>query len=408
MKAYFREIPFDQFTPITAFHALGQSGSCILESSPKVDRFSFIGIDPIAKIQGTDNYDTALREMMQKHPVEIDHPTALYTGAPVGYVTFENEYFFQIYRSAVIFDHEDGKAYLSTIGEKNELDKLENKLKEHILLPNIDIEFGSITAEKTDKEFIEMVQEAKKHLEKGNVYQIVISRKFKMKTDADPFQLYRAIRRSSPAPYQFFFNLEESAIVGASPEKVISVENGLIESIPIAGTCAKEESVDMLLNDPKEMAEHVMLVDLARNDVGAVSIPGTVKVEEFKKVHKFAHITHVISRVTGKLDPQFDALDAFKISFPAGTLSGAPKKRAKELIREIEKEKRGFYGGAVVALDRKGNLSSCIIIRTAILEKGSLTVQSGSGIVLDSIPEKEADESRLKASTILKVVATCC
>ena len=174
--------------------------------------------------------------------------------------------------------------------------------------------------------------------------------------------------------------------------------------MPIAGTRPKGCSTSELLNDPKEIAEHVMLVDLARNDVGAVSAPGSVKVVEFKAVHEFVSVDHIVSRVVGQLDAKYDALDAFKASFPAGTLTGAPKIRAMELIEEIENSKRGLYGGAIVALDAKGNLASCIAIRTAVMEDGKIFVRAGAGVVLDSDPLKEAAETVMKANTILEVV----
>lgn len=401
MRAHFKEIPYDQFTPITAYHALG--GCCILESSPGKDRYSFVGIDPMEKVSGKGDYSEALRTLRARFPVEADHPLALYVGGPIGYITYDGDYFFQIYRSCVAFDHQTGRAVLSTIGERPELETLYEKLIQPQMLPPLAFEMGEVSVDKSDEEYGAMIERAKEHLRAGDVYQIVLSRTFTAKVSGDPFQFYRALRRTSPAPFLFFFDLEESSIAGASPEKVISVKDGLIESMPIAGTRPKGASVEEFLNDPKEIAEHVMLVDLARNDVGAVSLPGSVKVAEFKTVHEFSHVLHIISRVTGKLDPQFDALDAFQVSFPAGTLTGAPKKRAMELIDEIEQSKRGLYGGAIVAIDAKGNLASCIAIRTAVIRDGELTLRAGAGIVLDSNPVTEANETRHKASTVLEV-----
>lgn len=402
-KALFREIPFDQYTPITAYHALAGTGACILESSPKKDRYSFVGIDPIASISGKGDYVLALREFKKKHPIEAVHPLALYTGGPVGYVTYDGHYFFQIYRSAVAFDHKMGRAVLSTIGEKEELERLYQKLREGKALPESSLEIGPITMDKTDEEYVAMVEKAKEHLRAGDVFQIVLSRTFQASVEGDPFQFYRTLRKMSPAPYLFFFDLKDCAIAGASPEKIISVQDRDIESMPIAGTRPKGCPASELLNDPKEIAEHVMLVDLARNDVGAVSVPGSVKVVEFKAVHEFSHVDHIVSRVVGQLDARYDALDAFKASFPAGTLTGAPKIRAMELIEEIENSKRGLYGGAIVALDAKGNLASCIAIRTAVLKGGKMFVRAGAGIVLDSDPMKEAAETVMKANTVLEV-----
>jgi anthranilate synthase component I len=403
VRAHFKEIPYDQFTPITAYYALASKGSCILESTPGKDRYSFVGIDPIEAIEGKGDYCEALRRFRAKYPVQADHPLALYTGAPVGYVSYEGDYFFQIYRSAAAFDHQTGRAVISTIGEPKDLEALFAKLTAPMTLPPVQFEMGEVSSDKSDEEYGAMIEKAKEHFRAGDVYQIVLSRTFKARAEGDPFQFYRALRKTSPAPFLFFFDLDGFAIAGASPEKIISVNCGLIESMPIAGTRPKGGSIIELLNDLKETAEHVMLVDLARNDVGAVSLPGSVKVLEFKVAHEFSHVTHIISKVVGKLDPKFDALDAFRVSFPAGTLTGAPKKRAMELIDEIEQSKRGIYGGGIVALDTKGNLTSCIAIRTAILKEGELIVRAGAGIVLDSDSKTEAEETRHKANTILGV-----
>ncbi len=407
MKALFKDIPYDQYTPITAYYALATKGSCILESSPNKDRYSFVGIKPIATVSGKDDYVGALRMLRKKFQVSAEHPLALFMGGPIGYVSYDKEYFFQVYESGIIFDHQLGRAVIATLGGEKELERLYEQLSQPIVLPKMALKIGEIKPDKSDAEFAEMVDRAKEHLRAGDVYQIVLSRTFKAQVDGEPFQFYRTLRRISPAPYLFFFDFEGMAIAGASPEKIISVQGDLIESIPIAGTRPKGACVQELLNDPKETAEHVMLVDLARNDVGTVSVPGSVKVVEFKTVHEFSHVTHIVSRVVGQLDPKLDSLDAFKASFPAGTLTGAPKVRAMELIDEIEQSKRGLYGGAILALDAKGNLTSCIAIRTAILKEGEMAVRAGAGIVLDSDPAKEAAETRFKASTVLEV-AKCC
>ena len=402
MKAHFREIPFDQLTPITAYYALRTKGSAILESSPDQDRYSFVGIDPIASISGRGDYPEALRRLRREFPVEVDHPLALYTGGAIGYVTYDGDYFFQIYRSGIAFDHELGRAVLSTLGGEEELEALYQKLIRPLSLPPFALKVGEGRADQSDEEYALKVEQAKEYLRAGEIYQIVLSRSFKAPIEGEPIELYRALRKGSPAPFLFFFDLGDLAIVGASPEKVISVREGKIESMPIAGTRPKGASHEELLKDPKENAEHVMLVDLARNDVGSVALPGTVKVVEFKAVHEFSHVTHLVSRVVGTLDPKYDALDAFQASFPAGTVSGAPKVRAIELIEEMEGTKRGLYGGAIVALDAKGNLTSCLAIRMAVLKGGEMTVRAGAGIVLDSDPLKEAAETRLKANTILE------
>lgn len=401
-QVLFRELPFDQYTPITAYHALAGKGACILESSPQKDRYSFVGIDPIASISGTGDYAAALRTLREQYPVQADHPLALYAGGCIGYVTYDRSYFFQIYQSGVAFDHRLSRAVLFTLGDEAELERLYQKLRAGTPLSESSLSIGPITVDQSDEEFVAMVEQAKAHLRAGDVFQIVLSRTFQAPIEGEPLQFYRSLRKTSPAPYLFFFDFDSFAIAGASPEKIISVQNGLIESMPIAGTQPKGASPSDLLNDPKEMAEHVMLVDLARNDVGAVSLPGSVRVAELKAIHEFSHTTHIVSRIVGQLDPKYDALDAFQASFPAGTLTGAPKIRAMQLIETIEQSKRGLYGGAIVALDAKGNLSSCIAIRTAVIQDGLLSIRAGAGIVLDSDPMKEAAETTLKASTLLE------
>ncbi|MBU6383892.1 MAG: anthranilate synthase component I family protein [Verrucomicrobia bacterium] len=393
-----KEIPYDQFTPITAFYALG--GQCILESSPGKDRYSFVGVDPIESIQGQGDYAHALRAMQTKYRTQ---GSVLFMGGPVGYVGYDNRYFFQVFRTGLLFDHNTGKALLATLGDEAELQKQYTKLMQPQMLPKVEFEVGPIEVDRSDDAFKAMIAKAKEHLQAGDIFQIVLSRTFKMTFQGDPLQFYRALRRSSPAPFLFYFNFGSHALAGASPEKVISVHNGIIESTPIAGTCPKDGSIEALLADLKENAEHVMLVDLARNDVGKVAKPGTVKVVEYKVAHEFSHVKHIVSKVVGELAPQFDALDAFTASFPAGTLTGAPKTRAMELIREIEQDDRGIYGGAIVALDGQGNLASCIAIRTALFQDGEMRVRAGAGIVIDSEPQKEADETYHKASTILEV-----
>ena len=405
-KAHFREISFDLHTPLSAYCALATPGACILENSQKKERYSFIGVDPLAVLSGEGDYAAALREFKAQNLVSVDHlhPLALYAGGCIGYVTYDQEYFFQIYRSGAVFDHHARQAFLFTVGEEEKLGYLYQKLIEEkpCINSHSSLHIGAIAVDKCDKTYMAMVEQAKEHLRAGDIFQIVLSRTFYAPFAGDPFQFYCKLRTMSPAPYLFFFNLGECAIAGASPEKIVSIQGREIESMPIAGTRPKGSSFSELLNDPKEAAEHVMLVDLARNDVGAVSIPGSVKVAEFKAVHPFSHVNHLVSRVTGELDPKYDALDAFKASFPAGTLSGAPKCKAMELIDKIENSKRGLYGGAILVLDAKGNLTSCIAIRTGLFKEGILSVRAGAGIVIDSDPSKEAAETFLKANTVLE------
>jgi anthranilate synthase component 1 len=261
-----------------------------------------------------------------------------------------------------------------------------------------------------DATFCEMVKKAKEYLYQGDAFQIVLSRFFYTQFQVPPIEIYRALKVKSPAPYMFFIQKKDHVIVGASPEKLVSLKNGLIEMMPIAGTrpiafgAEGKLLEEDLINDEKENAEHMMLVDLGRNDIGKVSEPGTVEVKELKVLKRFSHVMHLVSLVQGKAKKGVTEVDVLKAVFPAGTLSGAPKVRAMEIIDELEHSRRGIYGGAICVLDGRGNLESCIAIRMAFLKDGRAVVRTGAGIVIDSDPEKEAEETRAKAKGILEAI----
>jgi len=263
----------------------------------------------------------------------------------------------------------------------------------------------------SDQDFIKMVEEAKKYIINGDAFQIVISRCYQRGYSVAPFEIYKTLRQVSPAPFMFYIPTKNGDILGASPERLIRVQNNKITANPIAGTRKRvgEKADDAittdLLNDKKEVAEHMMLVDLARNDVGAVAVPGSVHVAELLKVKHYSHISHISSTVTGVLKDEYDALDAFAASFPAGTLSGAPKIRAMQLIDRLETSRRGLYGGAICRFDTAGNFDSCIAIRMAHLNDGIATIRTGAGVVFDSNPAAEANETHQKAHSILAAIA---
>ena len=237
------------------------------------------------------------------------------------------------------------------------------------------------------------------------------SRRWSAPIEGDPFSIYRALRRVSPSPYQYYLRTPDAVIFGASPERLVRAGGDDVETIPLAGTrrrgATPEEDLALareLLADEKERAEHVMLVDLGRNDLGRVSAPGSVKVRDFFTVERFSHVMHLATRVTGRLADGKDAVDALGATFPAGTLTGAPKIRAMEVIEELEPVRRGAYGGAVGYLDFAGHLDMAIGIRTAVVKDGVLHVQAGAGIVADSRPEAEADECESKAWALMRAV----
>ena len=260
-------------------------------------------------------------------------------------------------------------------------------------------------------EFIEAVNLIKEHIEAGDAMQVVLSQRMSLPFNASPLSLYRALRVLNPSPYLFYLNLQKIQIVGSSPEPLARLQDSLISVRPIAGTRprGKTETTDLimeqqLLTDPKERAEHLMLIDLGRNDVGRISRAGSVEVTEKEKIEKYSNVMHIVSQVEGHLKEGLTALDVLRVCLPAGTLSGAPKIRAMQIIKELEPVKRGIYGGAIGYLGWDGNMDTAIAIRTAIVSDGILHIQAGAGVVADSIPEKEWEETLNKASAILRAV----
>jgi anthranilate synthase component 1 len=259
--------------------------------------------------------------------------------------------------------------------------------------------------------YIEMVEKVKEYVVAGDVIQTVPSQRLSRRTSAHPFSIYRALRMVNPSPYMYYLQMGDAHIVGASPEMLVRVEDGMVETHPIAGTLPRGRTPEEddaiareLLNDEKERAEHVMLVDLGRNDIGRVSQPGTVTVKDFMIVERYSHVMHLVSRVEGKLKPEMSAYDALRACFPAGTLSGAPKIRAMEIISELEPDRRGPYGGAVGYFDFSGNMDTAITIRTMVMKDGVAHVQAGGGVVYDSVPEREYQETLNKARAVMQAI----
>jgi anthranilate synthase component I len=253
-----------------------------------------------------------------------------------------------------------------------------------------------------------MVARAKEHIVAGDIIQVVLSQRFTRPTVAAPFAVYRALRSLNPSPYMFYLQLGDFQLIGASPEMLAQARGGRLATRPIAGTRPRGASeaedtalAEALLADPKERAEHLMLVDLGRNDIGRVAEIGSVRVPELFAIERYSHVMHLVSHVTGRLRPDLTAVDALRSCFPAGTLSGAPKVRAMQIIAELERDTRGPYGGAVGYLSAGGDLDMAITIRTILLRDGVATVQAGAGIVADSVPETERLESENKARALL-------
>jgi len=269
----------------------------------------------------------------------------------------------------------------------------------------------TVTSNCSKGQYEQMVIKGKAHIKAGDIFQIVLSQRFTIDISVDAFEIYRCLRVLNPSPYMFYLNFNGLQLVGASPELLVRAEGGLVETRPIAGTRprGKNEAEDQaliksLLADPKEKAEHIMLVDLGRNDLGRVCEKGTVRLSEFMEIEKYSHVMHIVSNVQGQLSKDKDALDVLEAAFPAGTLSGAPKIRAMEIIEDLESQKRGPYGGIVGILSFSKNLDTCITIRTIVVHKAKAYVQAGAGIVADSDPTTEYIETMNKAKAQIRAI----
>jgi len=324
----------------------------------------------------------------------------------------------------VVFDNFSGKLYIivhAGAGEydqaQDRLEALVNQLREPFKLyhkeksPQI-INEDDFVSGFTEQGYLDAVQTAREYIEAGDVMQVVLSQRLSVPFKAAPLDLYRCLRSLNPSPYMHFMNLEDFHIVGSSPEILVRLEDGEITVRPIAGTRKRGRDPEHdkameedLLNDPKEVAEHIMLIDLGRNDAGRVSQTGTVKLTKNMSIERYSHVMHIVSNVIGKIKPNMSAMDVLRATFPAGTVSGAPKIRAMEIIDELEPVKRGIYSGAIGYLAWNGNMDTAIAIRTAVIKDETLHIQAGAGVVYDSKPELEWMETMNKARAIFKAVS---
>ncbi|MBH97557.1 MAG: anthranilate synthase component I [Rhodospirillaceae bacterium] len=323
--------------------------------------------------------------------------------------------------SLLVFDHLTRRVALLHSGSEHERKKLRikiiNALRQGIdKTPELSSKqktprFSEAFASLDKKSFMSEVARCKRHITAGDIYQIVLSVRFSGKTNLDPFQCYRAMRLLNPSPYMFYYELGQLKVAGSSPEALVQLNARKASLRPIAGTRPRGETPELdaaleaeLLADPKEIAEHVMLVDLARNDLGRVAKAGTVKVDPYQKIERYSHVMHIVSGVHGSLADEHDALDLFAAAFPAGTLVGAPKVRAMELITEMEPVSRGLYGGTVGYISKNGNMDQAITIRTMVFDKDEYSFQAGAGIVADSNPEHEYQEVLAKSAILRRAL----
>lgn len=458
-----REIFSDVRTPMEVLKILKNvSRHCFmlesLESAEKWGRYTFLGFDPKLELTCTNgviniNSGTKItvntkhpREYIQQILDENKSPRFDYlppfTGGLVGYFSYdyikynepslkldaEDQECFKdvdlmLFDKVIAFDHLKQKIILIANVKTEELDSGYNKAVIEIESMVKHIKHGAyqetqpakITSEFRplfkENEYCDMVNKAKHYIREGDIFQVVLSNRFEADFEGSLLNAYRVLRTLNPSPYMFYISGDDIEIAGASPETLVKLQDGSLYTFPLAGTKprGKTDEEDLqnekdLLSDPKELAEHNMLVDLGRNDLGRISRFGTVKVEKYLSIERFSHVMHIGSTVQGKIRDDKNALDAVDAVLPAGTLSGAPKIRACEIINELENNKRGIYGGAIGYIDFTGNLDTCIAIRIAFKKNGKVFVRSGAGIVADSVPETEYQECINKAQAVMNAL----
>jgi anthranilate synthase component I len=367
---------------------------------------------------------SSLRELMPK----VDDHRFRYVGGAVGYITYDAMRFwehlpinkkkkaskfplleFGIYDDGILFNHKENQAYYFYLG-KSRLEEIEHKMAQ---VKSKDFRFFYSTPRRnvTKNQFIKMVTKAKRYLYDGHIFQVVLAKSMDFKVKGNLIALYAKLREVNPSPYMYMLKMSNRLIIGSSPEMLIRVTGDYVETFPIAGTRPvvqdekkNEQLRQNLLEDEKELAEHTMLVDLARNDIGRVCEFGTVRVKEFMSVKRFSHVQHIVSHVVGRLQKNFDSYNSIKAVFPAGTVSGAPKVRAMQIIDELEPSLRGPYAGAVGYISFNGSCDFAITIRSLFVNGSKAYIESGAGIVIDSDPELEWAETEQKANAILSAL----
>ena len=451
-----REINADLDTPVSAYLKVARPPySFLLESvegGERIARYSFIGTEPSGVIRTgrgqplgkVDPLNPIEQELAQFELIDVPN-TQRFNGGAVGYLSYESvNYFeelptpdtdvldvpesvFMITMTYLVFDHVAHKisvvshahlngdveqAYKDAVGR---IDEIISRLQSPLSMPAPERSAPSqrlaTESNMTPEEFYDMVNHVKKYIIAGDVIQTVVSQRLSRPTTAPPFQIYRSLRAINPSPYMYYLELDGFQIVGASPEMLVQVENGVVSTNPIAGTRPRgansqedDANEEELRNDEKERAEHIMLVDLGRNDIGRVSEPGSVEVTQFMDVERYSHVMHLVSNVSGKLRKEYTNFDALRACFPAGTVSGAPKIRSMEIIAELEPDKRGPYAGAVGYFDLAGNMDTAIDIRTLVIKDGIAHAQAGGGVVYDSTPDFEYRETLHKASALMRAI----
>lgn len=455
-----REIYADIITPITLLRRLSQVDSRIyllesVEGGKQWGRYSFLGFSPLLQLVCKNHTATvksgaiqavvsgdgmeALQSYLEKYRAPRIEGMPPFAGGFVGYFAYEmvgyaepklklkessfNDFDLMLFDKVIAYDHLRQKIvvvanYSAAEGEQGyhaaelELEKMIHLILEDSPLPKSAADKDPVFCCNLSKEeYCRMVERTKEYIREGDIFQGVISRRFEAQYQGSLLNAYRVLRTTNPSPYMYFIQSGDLQIAGTSPETMVKLSNGKLTTFPVAGTrprgasAAEDEALEKeLMKDEKELAEHNMLVDLARNDIGRIAEYGSVKVEEYMQIHRFSKVMHIASVVTGALRENLGSCDTVAALLPAGTLSGAPKFRACEIIDELEPEARGIYGGAIGYLDLSGNLDVCIAIRTAVKKDGRVYVQAGAGIVADSVPENEYQECGNKAGAVMEAI----
>ena len=441
----------------------------LLESASQNEvwgRYSFLGYDPSMEITCTDGFlrirktgeenpeiceeakrvshpGDAIREIISQYKTPVMENMPAFTGGLVGYFSYDyikysepklelkdeeqqdfRDLDLMLFNEVIAFDHYRQKILLITgvmtenleESYKRACEKLEEmtgliKKGEKKAFPPIKL-LSQIQPQFPKEKYCDMVEKAKHYIHEGDIFQVVLSNPMRAKATGSLFDTYRVLRATNPSPYMFYFSSDDIEIAGASPETLVKLEHGKLSTFPLAGTRPRGKTPEEdkaleqdLLQDEKELAEHNMLVDLGRNDIGKISELGSVKVEKYMTVERYSCVMHLGSTVTGTIKAGKDAVDAVDAILPAGTLSGAPKFRACQIIQELEQSKRGIYGGAIGYVDFTGNLDVCIAIRLVYKKKDEICIRSGAGIVADSVPEKEFEECRNKARAVVRAIS---
>ncbi|WP_462411880.1 anthranilate synthase component I [Neobacillus sp. Marseille-QA0830] len=453
---FLKEISGDVLTPISILQKISGKKKFLLESSHKYNdsgRYSFIGADPAFELiaHGDKNeliFRNGERQNLNGDPLDIvnrlipavktDEIPFPFTGGAIGYVGYDiirqyeriGEEFpndlsmpdvhLMFYEEVIVFDHLEEKVFLLGIpllqdhGEtliEERLNRLLAELKEPFEdQEDLEYKFSGFEPDIAKDAYIRNVKIAKEHILAGDIFQVVLSQRMKASFIGSPLALYRKHRSNNPTPYMFYIDFGAYHVIGSSPESLIKTRGNTVIANPIAGTkrrgltSEEDEAIELeLLQDEKELAEHKMLVDLGRNDIGKVSEFGSVQVEKYMAIEKYRYVMHIVSEVSGRLKSGKTSLDALAACLPAGTVSGAPKVRAMEIINSLEKSKRGLYSGAIGYLSANGNMDFALAIRTMILKDDTAYIQAGAGIVYDSVPESEYEETLNKLRTFLEV-----